>query len=151
MCGNLWFSEDGETIYTACGNAFRSSATQAQDMIYTGAMELTPSDYTYGWRIHSLSESEQGDEIALVEDDDYACDIWPGEAGPCYSHFARYERQSLAKLATYSMGLVTVDGFDYAQRGMHVFHDAANGRKYVIGRAVNSPDQLQTYFLSVVE
>ncbi|HEY8265230.1 MAG TPA: hypothetical protein VIG03_01555 [Steroidobacteraceae bacterium] len=151
MCGNLWFSEDGETIYTACGNAFRSSATQAEDMTYIGGMELTPSDYTYGWRIHSLSESVQGDEIALIEDDDYACDVWPGEAGPCYSHFALYERQSLNKLATYSMGLATIDGFDYAQRGMYVFHDATNGHKYVIGRAVNSPDPLQTYFLSVVE
>ena len=151
MCGNLWFSEDGESIYTACGNTFRSSANQAEDMTYIGGMELTPSDYTYGWRIHSLSESVQGDEIALIEDDDYTCDVWPGEAGPCYSHFALYERQSLTKLATHSVSPVTIDGFDYAQRGVYVFHDAANGRKYVIGRAVNSPDPLQTYFLSVVE
>ena len=151
MCGNLWFSEDGEAIYTACGNLFRSSADQAQDMTHVGALELSPSEYDYGWRIHALSESVQDDEIALIEDDDYACDIWPGEAGPCYSHFALYDRLSLEKVTTYSMGLVAVDGFDYAQRGMHVFHDAANGRKYVIGRAVNSPDPLQTYFLSVVE
>ncbi len=151
VCGNQWFSEDGETIYTACGSTFRSSANQAEDMTYIGGMELTPSEYTYGWRIHSLSESVQDDEIALIEDDDYACDIWPGEAGPCYSHFALYDRLSLGKVTTYSMGLVTVDDFDYAQRGMHVFHDATNGRKYVIGRAVNSPDPLQTYFLSVIE
>lgn len=48
MCGNLWFSEGGETIYTACGSIFRSSATQAQDMIHIGGMELSPSDYAYG-------------------------------------------------------------------------------------------------------
>lgn len=151
MCGNLWFSEDGETIYTACGNAFRSSSNQAEDMTFIGGMELTPSDYAIGWRIHSLSESVQGDEIALIEDDYYSCDYLPGEGGPCYSHFALYERQALTPLATYSVSPVTIDGFDYAQRGLHVFHDATNGRKYVIGRAVNSPDPLQTYFLSVVE
>jgi chitinase len=150
VCGNLWFSEDGETIYTACGSTFRSSATQAQDMIRIGGMELPPSDYHGRW-IRSLSESVQDDEIALIEEDRYICEIWPGEAGPCYSHFALYEPQSLAKLATYAFNLVTIDGFDYAQRGMHVFHDAMNGRKYVISRAVNSPDPLQDYFLSVVE
>jgi hypothetical protein len=150
ICGNLWFSEDGESIYTGCGSTFHSSANQAQDMIRIGGMELPPSDY-YGRWIRSLSESVQDDEIALIEEDGYICEIWPGEAGPCYSHFALYERQSLAKLATYAFNLVTIDGFDYAQRGMHVFHDATNGRKYVIGRAVNSPDPLQDYFLSVVE
>jgi hypothetical protein len=151
ICGNLWFSLDGGTIYTACGSTFRSSATQELDMIHIGGMELPPSDYAYGRWIRSLSESVQGDEIALIEEDAYICEIWPGEAGPCYSHFALYEPQSLAELATYAFNLVTIDGFDYAQRGMHVFHDATNGRKYVIGRAVNSPDPLQDYFLSVVE
>ena len=151
ICGNLWFSEDGETIYTACGSTFRSSATQVQDMIHIGGMELPPSDYAYGRWIRSLSESVQDDEIALIEEDEYVCNTWPGETGPCYSHFALYERQSLAKLATYAFNLVTIDGFDYAQVGQFVFHDATNGRKYVIGRAVNSPDPLQDYFLSVVE
>jgi len=151
VCGNLWFSEDGGTIYTACGNIFISSADQAQDMIHAGALELSPSEYEIGWNIRSLSASDADDEIALIEEDRYACDFWPGEAGPCYSHLALYGKQSLDRLTAYSVGLVTIDGLDFAQRGQFVFHDAANGRKYVIGRAVNSPDPLQSYYLSVVE
>jgi hypothetical protein len=150
MCGNLWLSQDGETIYTACGHTFSSSADQVQDMAYVGGMALTPSDFNNRWRIPSLSDSAQADEIALIEDD-YPCHFMLEEFGPCYSHFALYERQSLAMLARYAFNLVSIDGFDYAQSGLYVFHDATNSRKYVIGRAVNSPDPRQDYFLSVVE
>lgn len=150
MCGNLWFSEDGATIYTACGNTFRSSADQAQDMIYTGGLELSPSDF-YGWQVRSLSQSDADDEIALIESERYTCEIVPGSAGPCYTHLALYESQFLNKLATYAIGPVSVDGQDYAQHGLYVFHDPLTGHKLVIGKALDSPDPLQAYFLSVVE
>ena len=39
MCGNLWFSEDGNRIFTACGNVFRSSTSKTEDMIYNGKMD----------------------------------------------------------------------------------------------------------------
>jgi hypothetical protein len=150
MCGDLWFSEDGQTIYTACGNTFRSSADQAQDMIYTGGLELSPSDL-YGWHVRSLSQSAADEEIALIEAERYACEILPGDVGPCYTHLALYESQFLNKLATYAIGPVTVDGQDYAQHGLFVFHDPLTGHKLVIGKALGSPDPLQAYFLSVVE
>ena len=39
MCGNLWFSEDGRRIFTACGNVFRSATSKAEDMTYNGKMD----------------------------------------------------------------------------------------------------------------
>ena len=41
MCGDLWMSEDGLRIFTACGNVFWASDIRDQDMIYNGALEGT--------------------------------------------------------------------------------------------------------------
>lgn len=38
MCGDLWISEDGQQIFTKCGNVFRSNDSQAFDMTFIGAM-----------------------------------------------------------------------------------------------------------------
>jgi len=36
MCNNLWFSKDGETIITACGNTFKASTDPQNDILYSG-------------------------------------------------------------------------------------------------------------------
>lgn len=41
MCGNLWFSEDGRRILTACGRAFEASNVEASDVIYDGSLAAT--------------------------------------------------------------------------------------------------------------
>jgi uncharacterized protein (TIGR03437 family) len=38
MCGNIWPSRDGLRLVTRCGNVFRSSDVQSQDMIYNGKL-----------------------------------------------------------------------------------------------------------------
>lgn len=148
MCGNLWFNEPGSTIYTACGNTFRSSEVQAQDMVYTGALQLSPSNF-YGWRIRSLSQSAAQTEIALIEAELYHCDLVPG-SGPCYEHVAFYESDFLNRLAVYSIAPVTVNNLAYAQRGLFVFHDAIGTNKYLLSRLVGAPDPAAEYYLSVV-
>lgn len=40
-CGNLWFSEDGQRIFSACGETFRASSSRDQDMRFTGALPNT--------------------------------------------------------------------------------------------------------------
>lgn len=41
MCGNIWPSRDGLRLITRCGNVFRSSDTQGQDMAYNGKLANT--------------------------------------------------------------------------------------------------------------
>ena len=148
MCGNLWMHEAGTTIYTACGNTFRSSEVQAQDMVYSGALQLSPSNF-YGWRIRSLSQSVAHDEIALIEAEWYHCDIVPG-SGPCYEHVAFYESDFLNRLAVYSIAPVTVNNVAYAQRGLFVFHDAIGTNRYLLSRLHGMPNPNAEYYLSVV-
>lgn len=39
MCGNLWISDDGKRIFTACGRAFNSTDDRSTDMTYAGRLE----------------------------------------------------------------------------------------------------------------
>jgi chitinase len=43
MCGDLWPSQDGARLFTACGRVFRSSDVRASDMTYNGTLEGTTS------------------------------------------------------------------------------------------------------------
>ena len=147
MCGNLWFEETGVTIYTACGNTFRSSTVQSQDMVYSGALALSESQY-YWHLIRSLSQSAANNEIALIEYDFYNCEI---SSDPCYTHLALYESQFLNRQAVYSIGPFSVAGNSYAQEGLFVFHDAIGNDKYLISKLDGMPNPLAEYYLSVVE
>jgi hypothetical protein len=59
MCGDLWFSEDGARIFTACGNVFRATSTQATDMTYNGALQGMTA-------VQHLSHSRAAGEVAAV-------------------------------------------------------------------------------------
>lgn len=37
-CGNFWISDDGPRIFTRCGEVYRSSDVQAEDMTYNGSL-----------------------------------------------------------------------------------------------------------------
>jgi len=59
MCGDLWLSEDGARIFTACGNVFRATSTRATDMTYAGALEATTS-------VRHLADSAAAGEVLAV-------------------------------------------------------------------------------------
>jgi hypothetical protein len=149
MCRNLWFHENGATIYTACGNTFRSSVVQADDMTYAGAMQLS-GDGSDPWIIRSLSQSSASDEIALIESLWYECEI-PHSTGQCYTHFAVYEGSLLQRQSVHTLGPIEIGDLAYAQLGLFVFHNAAGDRKFVISKLEAMPDPDLEYYLSVVD
>ena len=51
MCGNLWISENGTRIYTACGNVFRSTTDPATDMRYMGRV----NEPSIRWAVESTA------------------------------------------------------------------------------------------------
>lgn len=93
----------------------------------------------------SLSQAAAHHEIALVEDD---CEFSGG--GPCSSHLAYYESDFLNFLAKYPFGPVDVNGTDYEQRGLFVFHEPFGSKKYVLSQLDGVPDPDAEYYLSVV-
>jgi hypothetical protein len=144
MCGDLWFSEDGNNIYTACGNAFRASTAQANDMVYAGSLRLSISGYPY--IIGSLSQSGERDEIALVEYESWECVY--GDPAACFVHLGIYDSDSLSRTALYSFAPMTVDGIVYGQRGLFVFHSADGGRRFTLSKLYAMPNPDAEYYLS---
>lgn len=59
MCGDLWISEDGARIFTACGNTFRATATRATDMTYAGKLEGTSATL-------SVADSAEAAQVLAV-------------------------------------------------------------------------------------
>jgi chitinase len=139
MCGNLWISENGVHIYTACGNTFRSSSIQNQDMLYNGALQLRSSIYSSN-RIVSLSQSAEQQEIMLVEADQY-CETWNSASG-CNRYLNLYESLYLNRTATFIIPDMTVNTQSYRQFPMFVFHSADGTKRYLISKldAMPNPD-----------
>jgi chitinase len=146
MCGNLWISDDGQRIYTACGRTFSTATVASQDMLYSGAMLLSTANY--GYRIASLSEWAAGHEIALVENDRYACDLVPS-TGPCWSHLNFYNSDTLNLVSRYSLAPINVSGTHYGQRGRFVFH-RPGGSKLLVSETDGVPDRAARYYVSVL-
>jgi chitinase len=146
MCGDLWMKQDGAVVYTKCGNTFRSSTTQAQDMVYNGRLQL--SEVAHGFFIDSLSQSDASDEIALLESPWYSCTF--NQSG-CYSHLNLYESEFLNRTAMYSLAPVTVDINTYSQQGLFVFHSADGLHRYLISRLSHFPGENQPYYLTVLQ
>jgi hypothetical protein len=149
MCGDVWLAENGATIYTKCGNTFRSSTTQSQDMVYSGRLQLSTSQY-YGFVIQALSQADATKEIMLIEADSYECA--PHSANNrCYTHLALYESDFLNRAALYSLPSIELGGSTYSQRGAFVFHSSDGLHRYMISRLYGAPGATQPHYLTVVQ
>ncbi len=147
MCGNLWLKQDGAVIYTKCGNTFRTSAVQNQDMLYNGRLQLSTSQ-TYGYQIDSLSQVDATHEIMLLEADWYQCTVVKFD---CYSHLGLYESDFLNRTAVYTLAPIDVGGNTYSQRGLFVFHSADGLQRYMISRLFAFDGDVQPYYLTVLQ
>lgn len=148
VCHDLWMHESGSAIYTACGNVFQSSTDPAQDLLQAGALEMYQAG-SLPFRIRWLDRSAVRDEIAVIEHDYLRCVLLPGSA-PCYTHLAYFDGASLDRLDFFTLAPFRVDGTDYAQQGLFVFHDAVGTEKYVLSKLLGAPSPDQEYYLSIV-
>jgi hypothetical protein len=150
MCGDVWMKQDGATLYTKCGNTFRSSETRSQDMIYSGRLQLSTAQFSQ-FVIRSLSQSDATKEIMLVEEDTYECAEFNSSGVRCYTHLALYESDFLNRTAVYSIPPIDVGGTGYGQRGLLVFHSADGLHRYMISRLHGVPGATQPFYLTVLQ
>jgi hypothetical protein len=149
VCGNLWFRDDGASIFTSCGNVFSASTDPAADMVHDGRLELF-APRAYDWLVKSLSHSAANGEIALIEAETNGCVHSVPEAGRCYTHLATYESSTLDRQSLRTVGPVTVGERSYPQRGLFVFHDGAGNRKIILSKLDVKADPHTEYYLSIV-
>jgi hypothetical protein len=123
ICQNLWLSEDGRRIFTACGNVFRASPDPEDDMTYVGSLSSLQ-------HIRHLCHSSAAARIFAVPRN------------------REYEREPSADNQIIVLDEVTftvdtvvplpdlvVNGESFAADGRFVFVDATGTRYYVIVRA----------------
>lgn len=146
-CGTLWLQEDGERLFGSCGNAYRVSDAESQDMQRIGRLEF-PSFNSYEGGAASISHSEERGELAVVEEDRIFCTF--GGNTQCRTRLLLFEDEFLSATEAYGIGAVTVDGKAYAQRGEFVLHDASGERLFVISRLIGDVDPARKYYLTQV-
>lgn len=147
-CGDLWISEPGDIIYTACGNTFRASSNAATDMTYTGALVLSFGDYAWDSRITSLSQSAAAREILVVEQPAVACLPhlnWPD----CRTRISIHESDFLNRSDIFEMPRIEINSQRYRQDALFVFHSANGAHRYLVSRLFGAP--AEPHYVSVLQ
>ena len=133
VCGNVWISEDGARLYTRCGNTFRASPVQSEDMTYAGALPGIS-------RIETLDHTSITDVVALVPGTDYF-----GEGPDDELHF--FDHTFLQSLGSTSLPQYSVLEQSYTTHGRFVFFSADGSRVYTLVQVDESAGLLDDYAL----
>lgn len=125
MCGDLWMSDDGGRIYTRCGNVFRTSTTQAQDMLYAGALEGSTL-------IRHADHSAAAARVLVIRDaQTYAYPPMPNADAVLAIHDATY----FSLVSTITLPSFVSNGNAYPGHGRFVFANVAGTKYYVVIQA----------------
>lgn len=139
MCGNLWIAEDGARIFTACGNVFRSSSLQAEDMRWTGTLAPTGTTLSVRW----ASDSIAANEIVVLPGTSW----YGGGDEDTKVHF--HERSFMARTSTVSLPRIAVGGRAFPVRGRFVFHAGSGQARFVLVQVDAAAGLLADYALVV--
>ena len=66
MGRDIWFSEDGNRIFSMAGAVFKTSEIQSKDILYNGKINLVNSSYYGGGYIKSLTHSASKNNLYLI-------------------------------------------------------------------------------------
>ena len=137
MCGDLWFSEDGARIFTACGYIFRASNVREDDMTYNGSLEGGPS-------VQHLASSSAAGLVAVVHRQNLSFgQVEPAQAGQLTIYGGDFlgQRQSL-DLPRFEAG-----GTEYASEGRFLFFNSSGTRLYALVEAEAAAPLVNNYGL----
>ena len=125
-CGDLWISEDGLRIFTACGNVFRASDIREQDMIYNGSLEGVGG-------IEHLDHSASAGLVAVISKDGKDTEV----------RVHNYEFLVFEK--SVPLPEFMVEGKAYASHGRFVFFNQDGSAYHVIVQADARASYLADY------
>jgi hypothetical protein len=121
MCGDLWFSDDGNRIFTACGNVFRSSTNPSVDMTYAGNLAGAPY-------IGYVDHSDEANLVAVMPKDSWMMtDV--------DTQVRLYEDQFLNFMEAIDLPPTIISSTLVPSHGRFVFWSADGSRLFVILRA----------------
>lgn len=131
MCGNLWISEDGFRIFTACGNVFRSSEIRTDDMIYNGSLSSLS-------RVTSLDHSLIKNKVVAVPGN-----IYNTMNNDTEVQIYGYDYLSFEQKIQFPKFLVNDSAF--TSHGKFVFFDSSGNKVHALVKADNNSGLLYEY------
>jgi hypothetical protein len=141
MCGNVWISQDGTRLYTACGNVFQSTNTQGTDMTYAGKMA---NDSSIRW----VSHSQPGGSIAVIPN--YQ-NFWWDPQPPTDQEIHYYTPDFLVYRGKATLPSFVVENKSWQSRGRWQFFNAAGTKQYVIVQADAESGMLYDYGVVTID
>lgn len=123
MCGDLWMSEDGMRIFTRCGNVFRATAQQSDDMTYNGALPGVSL-------IRHMSHSTAAGKLLVIPDSNFWDDDQSADTA-----VRRHDEDFFAYEGSVALPTFGVGGKDHAGHGRFVFFNSAGTRHFVVLQA----------------
>lgn len=131
MCGDLWMSEDGLRIFTRCGNVFRSSTVQSEDMTYNSALQNLSL-------VKHLSHSSAIGKVAAIPDNS-----WNTTNADIELRIFGYDYLTFEKSITLPQFIVGSN--HYAGHGRFVFYNSDGTKYFVVLQADGSAGMLYDY------
>lgn len=112
MCGDLWIMEDGLSIVTKCGNVFRSSTIQEEDMTYRGSLS------TIAEQIEHADHSAEINEVAVIPQQP----LWWSDANQSDSEVHFFDSTFLALRRTAQIPSLSLNETNYPLHGRFVYY-----------------------------
>ncbi len=135
MCGDLWISQDGLRIFTRCGNVFRSSPLQEDDMTYNGSLAGLSV-------IRHLDHATEPGKVAAIPDVGFLDDPDADTTVRIYDDvFLAFERS--IELPSFLLGEAA-----YVGHGRNVFISADGTELFVVVQADGAPGLLNDFAIA---
>lgn len=133
--GDLWFSEDGDRIFTRGGSVFKTSEIEEYDMLYNGKINLSEEEYSYN-RIQSLDHSQASNNLYLI-----ATGTYYDEHNLSYAYI--YNASNLVykdriELEKYLVSDGYGGGNFYDAEPYYIFSNSLGNKVYVLTKAYES-------------
>jgi chitinase len=139
MCGNLWMSEDGQRIFTACGNVFRASSDRKTDMTYNGSLSRLP------YIQHVVHSAAAGRILAIPAARSYG----QSEGALAENQLAIFGYDTLNTEKIVPLPDFIVNSKPFAAHGRFVFVNSAGTQYYVVVQADQASGLLNDFGLVV--
>lgn len=145
--GNLWFTETGDRIFTAAGSVFRTSAVEAQDMLYAGSLFASTAG-DVGLNLAWIDHHAATQRVAAIRT---ASSYW-GDTPPPNSHDTSvviYEDEYLQPQKTLPLGTLLGAPSAVALHGRFVFFRADGAELFVVA-SVEGPGSVASVVVRLV-
>jgi uncharacterized protein (TIGR03437 family) len=125
-CGNLWLTEDGRRVFTACGKAYTTSEVPQQDLQYNGTLSATSS-------VTWAEEATQQQSTAVIPGANNGSSF--GTRQPDDTQVQIYGDAFLGYMGAIPVPQFTVAGKSFLGHGKFVFWNKSETTLYVIEQA----------------